>query len=331
MINKRKVILANLLSLIMALCLLGGCNDALPPNNQIGVHTEFCVCFINVGQGDCIFIKLPDGKSALIDCGINQGLNLETIQNYLSAYSVDKIDYFVLTHPDLDHIGNAYSLISEYSVGEMFVPYVHTKQLCNFKEFADILDLAQDKLISIKEFDQHTYIQGQDYVFAFLSPLPLGVEESSYNNILEESVLTESAINNLSPIIYFECLNKRFIFTGDAGYSQEDIVVQTYNNGAYEQFFGKKGINVNLDNIDCLKISHHGSADATGEQFLTLLQPKNAIISVAGQNFYGHPASQTLERLISICPDCRLYRTDRDGTICFYKDKDGNLAIDKAS
>ena len=236
-----------------------------------------------------------------------------------------------MTHPDLDHIGNTNSLISEYSVGEMFVPYVYAKQLSNFKEFKYILDLAQNKLISIKEFDQYTYIKGQDYAFAFLSPLPLGVEGSSYNNTLNESVLTDSAINNLSPIIYFECLNKRFIFTGDAGYSQEDIVIQNYINGVYEQFFGKKGIGVNLENIDCLKVSHHGSADATSERFLRLLQPKNAIISVAGQNFYGHPASQTLERLISICPDYNLYRTDRDGTICFYEDKDGNLAIDKAS
>ena len=152
MINKRKVVLVNLLALTMVLFLLGGCNDALPPKNQIQVHTEFCVSFINVGQGDCIFIKLPDGKNALIDCGINQNSNLETIQNYLSAYSVDKIDYFVLTHPDLDHIGNANSLISEYSVGEMFVPYVYAKQLSNFKEFKYILDLAQNKLISIKEF-----------------------------------------------------------------------------------------------------------------------------------------------------------------------------------
>lgn len=331
MINKRKVILANLLTLIMVLCLLSGCNDALPPGNQIDAHLEFSVSFINVGQGDCIFIKLPDGKNAIIDCGINQGSNLEVIQNYLDACSVARIDYFVLTHPDLDHIGNAYSLISEYRVGELLVPYLHINQLNNFNEFADVLDLAQQKSILTKEFDSYTYIQGQDYVFAFLSPLPLGVEGSSYNNVVDESVLTESAINNLSPIIYFECFNKRFIFTGDAGYSQEDIVVQTYNNGGYEQFFGKKGINVNLENVDCLKISHHGSADATSEQFLGLLQPKSAIISVAGQNFYGHPASQTLERLITICPNCVLYRTDRDGTICFYKDKDGNLAIDKAS
>lgn len=331
MFNKGKCILASLIALIMALCLFCSCAQTLPPLNKIDAHTDFSVNYLNVGQGDCIFIRLPDGKNALIDCGLNQEPILEKIKNYLAAYEVSKIDYFILTHPDLDHIGNAYNLIREYSVGELFIPYVKHEHLCNFTEFSNVLNLAKNKAISIKIFDSYTCIQGMDYAFAFLSPMPKGFDGSSYDELIKQDIPSDSAVNNLSPIIYFECFGKRFVFTGDAGYSQEKLVVANYTNKVYELFYNNYNINVNLECVDFLKVSHHGSADATGEQFLRLLQPKNAIISVAGQNFYGHPSSETLERLISVCPGYQLYRTDRDGTICIHKDNDNNFVVSKST
>ena len=77
---------------------------------------------------------------------------------------------------------------------------------------------------------------------------------------------------------------------------------------------------MNLENVDFLKVSHHGAVDASCNEFLSLLNPTNAIISVGNENFYGHPASETLERLNLLCPNHNLYRTDMLGTITVYKE-----------
>ena len=79
---------------------------------------------------------------------------------------------------------------------------------------------------------------------------------------------------------------------------------------------------MSLENVDFLKVSHHGAEDASCTEFLSLINPKNAIISVGNENFYGHPASEMLERLNLLCPNHILYRTDMLGTITVYKEND---------
>ena len=84
-------------------------------------------------------------------------------------------------------------------------------------------------------------------------------------------------------------------------------------------------MSINLENVDYLKLSHHGSDDASCEEFLSLLKPKNVIISV-GENNYGHPTSEVLQRLDEIVGEYNLYRTDRDDNI-FVKVKNNVLTV----
>ena len=106
--HKRKGITA-ILIFIFCLLTLCACGRPIPPDTEIRVFSGFSVHYLDVGQGDAIFIRLPDGKNMLIDCGEKdlEGDNAQYIIEYLNEYSVQTIDYLILTHPDSDHVGNA--------------------------------------------------------------------------------------------------------------------------------------------------------------------------------------------------------------------------------
>ncbi len=322
MYYKRKAFILKLIILIysaLSIITFFGCKEAVPPIADIEVHADFSVNYLDVGQGDCIFIRLTDGKNMLIDCGAKDSAkeNSKYIINYLNQYKVKKIDYFILTHPDADHIGNAVDLINAFSIEKMFIPKIHQGQMKNFSIFYEVFLLIQQKQIQYVYSTFPTTILGEDYHFAFLSPQ--NDARSSYDKILQNQIPTSEDINNLSPIIYFSCFGKRFLFTGDAQIQEERFVLENVKSGIYNQYY--KDLAINLAHVDYLKLSHHGSSDASCEEFLSLLSPKNVIISVGNDNYFAHPSSQTLIRLENICTQYNLYRTDQKGTICIYNDE----------
>ena len=321
------ILLAVLFILVSALC---GCGDSVPSGAGVKVYKGFSVHCLDVGQGDSIFIRLPDRKNMLIDCGENDvhGKNFNTIKDHLNAYSVKTIDYFVLTHPDGDHIGNAQKVLNEFSVKQIYIPIVDDSVIINFPEYKSVLEIIESKGIKTEYSDSYKYIVGEDYGIAFLSPLPLAFEGSSYAELNAQTVVSDSAVNNLSPIIYAKISGVRFLFTGDAEKSQEDLVLSNYSVGTYQTYFSKKGIDVNLESIDFLKVSHHGANDATKQEILNVLKPKSAVISVGGNNYYGHPTSAVLLRLEEINPEYKLYRTDVHGTVSVYKNSNGQIKVD---
>ena len=79
--------------------------------------------------------------------------------------------------------------------------------------------------------------------------------------------------------------------------------------------------------IDFLKVSHHGADDASSLKFLQTIMPKNAVISVGGNNNYGHPNRNVLERLETVNPEYKLYRTDVHGAFSVNVKSDGSYKI----
>ncbi len=84
---------------------------------------DFVIHYINVGQGDCTFIQLPDGKTMLIDTGDTDSVSKWHITDYISALGVTKINYFVLTHSDSDHIGGAKNVLDAFEVENIYRPF----------------------------------------------------------------------------------------------------------------------------------------------------------------------------------------------------------------
>jgi len=108
--------------------------------------------------------------------------------------------------------------------------------------------------------------------------------------------------NDNSSVIYTEINNHKFLFMGDVGVEVEEDLIEKYN----------------LQDIDVLKVGHHGSKTSSSENFIDEINPKYSIISVGKNNRYGHPNDSVLENL----EDSKIYRTDQDGSILFKINKD---------
>lgn len=326
-LSKRKIICVVLSCIILFSFSPFGCGAV--PESQIYVCGGASVHYLDVGQGDAVYIKLPDGKNLLIDCGAKDfaGKNEKYIEKFLSAYSVEALEYMILTHPDSDHIGNAAYLIEKFGAENAFVPYITEETLTLFPEYGKAYALLKEKQTVIKFSNSYTFINGENYAIAFLSPMPLGTTDSSYSELNSAIVPTGKQINNVSPIIYMEICGVRFLFTGDAEKEQESLVVSAFKAGIYRWNFSYCGINLNHENVDFLKVAHHGSNDSSSEEFLEYFKPVNAVISVAGINSYGHPSSSVLKRLENANPNYRLYRTDVAGTVSVRLEGDGKYSV----
>ena len=113
--------------------------------------------------------------------------------------------------------------------------------------------------------------------------------------------------NDNSLVIYTELNNHKFLFMGDAGVEVEEDLIEKYN----------------LQDIDVLKVGHHGSKTSSNKTFIDEINPKYSIISVGKNNRYGHPNDSVLDNL----DDSKIYRTDQDGSIMF-KIKNNKLEIE---
>ena len=107
--------------------------------------------------------------------------------------------------------------------------------------------------------------------------------------------------NDNSSVVYTELNNNKFLFMGDAGVEVEEDLIEKYN----------------LQDIDVLKVGHHGSKTSSSKSFIDEVNPKYSIISVGKNNRYGHPNKEVLETL----EDTKIYRTDLDGSIKIKLDK----------
>ena len=116
--------------------------------------------------------------------------------------------------------------------------------------------------------------------------------------------------NDNSNVIYIELNNHKFLFMGDAGVEVEEDIIEKYN----------------LQNIDVLKVGHHGSKTSSGKKFIDEINPKCSIISVGKNNRYGHPKKEVLSNL----KNSKIYRTDEDGSIMFII-KNNKLKIETCS
>lgn len=109
--------------------------------------------------------------------------------------------------------------------------------------------------------------------------------------------------NDNSNVIYFNYNNYKFLLMGDAGIEKEKDILKKYN----------------LNNIDFLKVGHHGSNTSSSKEFINNINPKYSIISVGKNNKYGHPK----ENILDILKNSNIYRTDRDGSIEIKLNKNG--------
>lgn len=296
------------------------------------------VYFIDIGQGDCIFIELPDGKNMLIDTGEKRNAGKAKIDKYLRDEKGDKvtIDYCVATHPDSDHIGLMPYVYEQYDVLKSYRPYVYSEN-----KSASALPYELNKGIKIKNssniyYDYITNVNAEQTYWEFFK------DDSDFSNgftgkdgeIYEYTVnfvmpyadnLNDyqyfTTPNDFSAVIMLEYADRKILFTGDIEY-------ETGKKGA-EQSFIREFSTSNPAMVDCdvLKVAHHGSDSSTSPEFLSLVKPEYSVISCGLSNKHRHPLKSTLDNLVKCGSE--IYRTDLQGTIILTIDSKGKITLEK--
>lgn len=296
-------------------------------------ESELRVHYLDVGQGDSIFIEFPDDTVMLIDSGDRENAVAEYITSYLSDLGVEVIDYLMLTHSDADHVGNMVQVLEAFEVEKAFVPYIEegvitTKVYTNFvaeleKETyttedggAESCKIVYSQMGELIESENRT----DEFFMAFLSPSDYQDPEGEYYELNHAKRPSAEQKNAVSPITLLEYMGKKIVFTGDVTGEPAEKVMQRYESGVYNNMFPKRGgetyYAVNLDGgADVYKAAHHGSMThgSNAAEFIDFIAPKNAVICVGEGNSYNLPDSALLE--IFSEREIPVYRTDENGTI----------------
>lgn len=165
-------------------------------------------------------------------------------------------------------------VIKNFDIGKIYLPDIQTTT----NTFENVLLAIEEKNLKISILNKGDFLK-------------LGNAEFE---IMTESILDKDNLNLACNIIKMDFYNTKFLFTGDAEKENENL-------------------NIDWQNIDFLKVGHHGSITSSSSKFINQVKPKYAIISVGKNNDYGHPNKTILERLRKI--GTKIYRTDENGTI----------------
>lgn len=257
------------------------------PTEDIIRSEELQIYFFNVGQADCILVR-SNGKNMLIDAGDNEDGSL--LVKYIKRLGIRKIDYLIGTHVHEDHIGGMDNIIKEFEIGEIYIPYTTNKSKRKFYE--DVINEVKQKKLSIN------YKKVGD-------KFELGEAKCEIKSIDNSDPTSSSKINSTSIVIQMEANNNKYLFMGDA---EDDVETNS---------------KITWEDIDVLKVGHHGSDTSSTEQFINKVLPEMAVISVnSNTNSYGHPSETVIKRLQD--KECEIYRTDMNGTILLINENGTN-------
>lgn len=307
----------------------------MPESGQLVVH------YIDVGQGDCIYIAFPDGTDMLIDCGSQGGSSkyqTSAISDLKALNPDGKIDRVMATHSDTDHISYLDEVLLEFQVCNVYMPNIRSNNLdksvkiCGRDVKVGDLDASKLKKFTDKDtIDTEKYteffiaalsepncnitlnigkyeIRGQDYTFTFYC---LSQEEWDSRSLKTKAGYPDATqINAVSPIGILEYAGRRLVFTGDSNNSNEKYYCETYPY------------------VDCdvLKVAHHGSRTSSSKDFLKHVKCEYAVISVGDGNSYGHPEQETLDRLKTYGIQ-KIHRTDKCGNVVLTVSHTGEMAF----
>ncbi|MDY4593340.1 MAG: hypothetical protein SO434_08110 [Eubacteriales bacterium] len=284
------------------------------------------VTFVNVGQGDGIFIQFPDGKTMIMDMGKavsggQKGYYEDNLVPLLASAGVTQLDYVFVTHTDLDHVSEIDDVINDYEVKNFYLP-----------KAADDTTGAWNKVITGARNEKYNLdgtmtdatinynvdkwnIEGDGWIMKCFS-----YDEADYPSIGKGS--TAKVLNSVSPLCVLQYGGRTIVLSGDS-------------NEKNEKYFLDKGY---LNDIDCdvYKLPHHGANNTTAAQVFNAIDPEYCVISVGEGNSHGHPTQEALDLMtgyVDLNPDTdfngieQVYRTDRDGNVVVQVGENGTLNL----
>ena len=238
------------------------------------------VYFLNVGQGDGIYIRTPGGQDIVIDGGPDARI-VAALGKVMPFWDTE-IDVLLLTHPHADHVAGLVDILKRYKVDAVYYTGVNYSS----GVYSEFLNLIKEKNIPLRAViaGDHIPLFGAGE-FDVLWP-----KESLDGRKVDD-------LNNSSIVARLVFGYTSFLFAGDA---EEKVEKKLLAGGK------------SLD-VDLLKLGHHGSKTASSQEFLKAITPEYAVISCGKNNNFGFPHLLVLRRLARL--GVEIFRTDLNGTV----------------
>jgi competence protein ComEC len=251
------------------------------------------VAFLDIGQGDSIYIQAPNGRQMLIDGGKSNAV-ISELRNIMPIGDTS-IDVVLATHADADHIGGLPAVITDYDISKIINNSDTNKSTQIFARLQQMSDEERDK-------DGAEIIHATSGMRIILDP----VNNVYFDIYYPATGVTSPDSNDLSIVGRLVYGETEFMLTGDSPISVENKLV-TWCRACLAS--------------DVLKAGHHGSKTSTSQIFLDAVNPKYAVISAGLNNTYGHPHKEVTDRLEK--KEIEIHTTYEEGTVIFVSDGRG--------
>lgn len=240
------------------------------------------VYFLNVGQGDSIFITTPENHHILIDGGPESAVLRELGEVML--FFDRTIDLLILTHSDKDHLFGLIEVVKRYHVKKILL----TTAPHNTADYQEFLKLISRKNIPLEIGDFQNDLKIDDLEINILYPF--------------QSFFADKKIktNNTAIVTHLNFFSTSILLAGDIEEPIENLLLEKYDTTLQSDIF---------------KASHHGSRTSNTKEFLNAVQPEFVVIQSGQNNNYGHPHAEILQRFI--IRNAKVLRNDYSGRIEF--------------
>lgn len=261
----------------------------------LGYHSRngLAITCLDIGQGDCCVLKMPEGENFLIDGGSSNKKNTAVYQilPYLKNQGIAILDGIFVSHTDQDHISGIEELL------ELCAQKLTTVRVKNL--ILPDWDTTGGEYEKLKMLAEQTGIRVQTVREGNL----LKTKEAQIEILAPENGADGSDTNEDGMVMKVHFGKFRGLFTGDIGAETEKKLLDS------------------MEDVDFLKVAHHGSKYSTCQGFLDVVSPEIAVISCSAKNTYGHPSADTIKKL----EDCgaQVEYTMKNGAITVRTDGEG--------
>ncbi len=265
------------------------------------------VAFLDVGQGDAIFIQAENGNQVLLDGGPNKTV-LSQLAEIMPFYD-RSIDLLILSHPHADHLAGLIEVLKRYDVGGI----IESGNENNTPEYREWENLIETKKIPRVLGKRGTRINIDENLFLnILLPARIATQSVAGGPVAPPAGgVKNSDAHSAMLVSKLNYAKTSYLLAGDMAKPLENYLVSLEGSRL---------------KADVLKVGHHGSNKSTSESLLGFASPQYAVISVGKNNSYGHPHKETLEILNRF--GIKIFRTDENGMIETKSDGENVTVVD---
>ena len=268
-----------------------------------GERGKLTAVILDVGQGDGIFMRGPEGETYLVDGGSSdvKKVGQYRIEPFLKSQGAGVIDYVLISHGDSDHVNGVEELMERQNIGVKIKTLVLPMQEVWDEALAGIAEKAKEYGIRVVVIEPGQSIKEGDMTITCIQPGNPGTEAENRESEGRDADEEYEPGNASSMVLAVKFGEFDMLLTGDVEGKGEEQLTKQLEKRYWDCRW------------EILKAAHHGSKNSSSEEFLRQVKPAYAFISAGRENLYGHPHQETIERLTDV--GSKIYSTQGNGAL----------------